>query len=63
MIASGEPPLAVQTTTVLPLVIAAAGATASKRYFELFTVTIHNEHTCSNYFHACRVFFERCEAR
>jgi len=48
---------------VLPAVISLAGATASKRFFEFFTVTIRNEHTRSNYFRACRVFFEWCAER
>jgi len=51
------------STAALPGVVAAAGARASKRYFEFFTVTIRNEHTRSNYFRACRVFFEWCEER
>ncbi len=51
------------STAALPAVVAAAGARASKRYFEFFTVTIRNEHTRSNYFRACRVFFAWCEAR
>lgn len=48
---------------LLPAIVAAAGAKASKRYFEFFTVTIRNEHTRSNYFRACRVFFDWAEAR
>ncbi|BCM94497.1 tyrosine recombinase XerC (plasmid) [Abditibacteriota bacterium] len=61
--ASGEHSLAISKAAVLPMVVAAAGQTASKRYFEFFTVTIRNEHTRSTYFRACRVFFEWCEAR
>lgn len=47
----------------LPTVVLHAGPQASKRYFEFFTVTIRNEHTRSNYFRACRVFFDWCEER
>lgn len=47
----------------LPAVVLRAGPQASKRYFEFFTVTIRNEHTRSNYFRACRVFFDWCEDR
>ena len=47
----------------LPALITQAGPQASKRYFEFFTVTIRNEHTRSNYFRACRFFFEWCEVR
>lgn len=47
----------------LPAVVLKAGPQASKRYFEFFTVTIRNEHTRSNYFRACRVFFDWCEER
>ena len=58
-----ENALVVDSANALPALVTAAGAQASKRYFEFFTVTIRNEHTRSNYFRACRVFFEWCEAR
>ena len=58
-----ENAIVVDNTNALPALVTAAGAQASKRYFEFFTVTIRNEHTRSNYFRACRVFFEWCEAR
>jgi site-specific recombinase XerD len=47
----------------LPALVSMAGAQASKRYFEFFTVTIRNDHTRAGYFHACRVFFDWCEQR
>lgn len=47
----------------LPALVAAAGAQASKRYFEFFTVTIRNRNTRENYFRTCRVFFDWCEER
>lgn len=55
--------LAKNNPIALPATILAAGAQASKRYFEFFTVTIRNQHTRENYFRACRVFFEWCEAQ
>ena len=55
--------LVVENANALPALVTMAGAQATKRYFEFFTVTIRNEHTRSNYFRACRVFFEWCEAR
>lgn len=55
--------LSTERANPLPAIVAAAGAKASKRYFEFFTVTIRNEHTRSNYFRACRVFFDWAEAR
>lgn len=63
IVAQSEGTLAISKPPVLPLVVAAAGQTASKRYFEFFTVTIRNEHTRTTYFRACRFFFEWCEAR
>ena len=58
-----ENALAVASTNALPSLVTMAGVQASKRYFEFFTVTIRNPHTRSNYFRACRVFFEWCEER
>lgn len=55
--------LSVNAAAALPAIVAAAGAAASKRYFEYFTVTIRNDHTRAGYFRACRVFFEWCENR
>jgi len=53
--------ISVNATLSLPSIVTAAGAQASKRYFEYFTVTIRNDHTRFSYFRACRVFFEWCE--
>ena len=55
--------LVADNANLLPALVTGAGAQATKRYFEFFTVTIRNEHTRENYFRACRVFFEWCEER
>lgn len=55
--------LSAEVATALPVLVVAAGDEAAKRYFEYFTVKIRNRHTRDNYFRACRVFFEWCEAR
>jgi site-specific recombinase XerD len=47
----------------LPSLVARTGVTASKRFFEFFTVTIRNEHTRAAYLHAVRLFFDWCDAR
>ena len=60
---SGDNQLTMIGPSLLPIVVSEAGAQASKRYFEFFTVTIRNEHTRATYFRACRVFFEWCEVR
>jgi site-specific recombinase XerD len=49
--------------TALPALVTQAGAKASRRYFEFFTVTIRNDHTRESYFRACSIFFDWCEQR
>jgi integrase/recombinase XerD len=46
---------------VVPAIVAAAGARASRRYLEFFAVTIENANTRAAYFHACRRFFAWCD--
>lgn len=58
-----ENPISLSEMAALPAVVRVAGARASKRYFEYFTVTIRNDHTREGYFRACRVFFEWCDRR
>ena len=48
---------------VVPAIVAAAGARASRRYLEFFAVTIENANTRAAYFHACRRFFAWCDAQ
>jgi site-specific recombinase XerD len=54
-------PVAATAGQVLPAIVVAAGARASRRYLEFFAVTIENSNTRAAYFHACRRFLAWCE--
>jgi len=59
----GAVPAPAGTADVVPAIVAAAGARASRRFLEFFAVTIENPNTRAAYFHACRRFFAWCDAK
>ncbi len=48
---------------LVPPIVAAGGEKAARRFLEFFAVTIENPNTRQAYFHACRRFFDWCDAR
>jgi len=59
---SGELVAALAATTVVPTIVAGAGAgaAAAKRFLEFFAVTIRNKNTRTAYLHAASRFFAWC---
>src|SRR5580692_9004354 len=65
IISPGVPasPIDAYAATLVPALIAAAGAAAGWRYVEFFTANIRNPNTRRAYARACHRFFAWCEAR
>ena len=52
-----------ETNDFIPLQVAAAGATAARRFIEFFTANIRNRNTRQAYARAVCDFFRWCEGR